>query len=100
MHQVIMRQLVADRIREVHAKAEEERLARQARRARRHAPSARPRLPASGTLSYDDPGLDVSQRPARHERPGAPPVPVMAATPPDSGDASTRREALDHCQMP
>jgi hypothetical protein len=24
-------------------------------------------------------------------------VPVMAGSPPDSGDAITRREALDHC---
>jgi hypothetical protein len=34
MHPVIMRRLVADRIREFHAKAENERLARRARRAR------------------------------------------------------------------
>ncbi len=32
MHPVIMRQLAADHIREIHAKAEDERLARQARR--------------------------------------------------------------------
>ena len=97
MHPAIMRQLAADRIREVHAKAEDERRARQARRARRHAPSTRPRLPASGTLSYDDPGLDAGQRPARHEQPSAPPLPAMAGSPPDSGDAITGREALDHC---
>ena len=96
MHPVIMRQLAADRIRELHAKAENERLARQARRARRRAPSTRPRLPASGTLSYDDPRLDAGQRPAMHEQPSAPPLPVMGGSPPDSGDASTRCEALDH----
>ena len=59
MHPVIMRQLAADHIREIHAKTENERLARQARRARRRAPSTRPGLPASGTLSYDDPRLDA-----------------------------------------
>ena len=32
-----------------------------------------------------------------HEQPSAPPMPVMAGSPPDSGDAMTRREALDHC---
>ena len=97
MHPVIMRQLAADHIREIHAKAEDERRARQARRARRRAPSARLRPPASGTLSYDDPRLDAGQGPARHEQPSAPPLPVMAGSPPDSGDATTRREALDHC---
>ena len=97
MHPVIMRQLAADHIREIHAKAEDERLARQARRARRRAPSTRPGLPASGTPSYDDPRLDAGQRPAMHEQPSAPPLPVMAGSPPDSGDAITRREALDHC---
>jgi hypothetical protein len=34
MHPVIMRRLAADRIREFHAEAENERLARQTRRAR------------------------------------------------------------------
>jgi hypothetical protein len=97
MHPVIMRQLAADHIREKHAKAEDERLARQARRARRRAPSTPPELPASGTLSSDDPRLDAGQRPAIHEQPSAPPLPVLAGSPPDSGDASTRREALDHC---
>ncbi len=97
MHTVIVRQLAADHIRELHAKAEDERLARQARRARRRATSTRPRPAASGTLSYDDPRLDAGQRPARHEQPSAPPLPVMAGSPPDSRDATTRREALDHC---
>ena len=94
MHPVIMRQLAADHIKEMHAKAEDERLARQARR---RVPSMRPRLPASGTLSYDDPRLDAGQRPAMHEQPSAPPLPVMAGSPPDSGDVIARREALDHC---
>jgi len=97
MHPVSMRQLAADHIRELHAKAEDERLTRQACRARRRAPSMRLRLPASGTLSYDDPRLDAGQRPAMHEQPSAPPLPVMAGSPPDSGEAITRREALDHC---
>ena len=97
MHPIITRQLAADHIRELHAKAEDERLARQARRARRRAPSTRPGLPASGTLSYDDPRLDAGPRPAMHEQPGAPPLPVMAGSPPDSDDATARREALDHC---
>ncbi len=58
MHPVIMRELPADQIREMHP-AEDERLARQARRARRRVPSMRPRLPANRTLSYDDPLLDA-----------------------------------------
>ena len=37
MHPVIMRQLAADHIREIHAKADDERLARQARRPARPA---------------------------------------------------------------
>jgi hypothetical protein len=98
MHPAITRQLAADHIREMHAKAEDERLARQARRARRRAPSTRPRLPASGMLSYDDPRLDAGQRPATHEQPSAPPLPVMAGSPPDSGDGITPREALDPCR--
>ena len=97
MHPVIMRQLAADHIKGMHAKAEDERLACRARRARRRAPSARARLPASGTPGYDDPRLDAGQRPAMHEQPSAPPLPVMAGSPPDSGDASAQREALDHC---
>jgi hypothetical protein len=97
MHPVIMRQLAADHIKEMHAKAEDARQARRARRARRRAASTRPRLPASGTLSYDDPRLDAGQRPTMREQPSAPPLPVMAGSPPDSGDAITRREALDHC---
>jgi hypothetical protein len=97
MHPDIMRQLAADHIREMHATAEDERRARQARRARRRAPSTRPAPPASGTLSYDDPRLDAGQRPAMTEQPSAPPLPVMAGSPPDSGDATTQPEALDRC---
>jgi hypothetical protein len=41
MHPVITQQLVADHIRKIHARAEAERLARQARRPRRRAPSIR-----------------------------------------------------------
>jgi hypothetical protein len=94
MHPAIMRQLAADHIREAHARAEDEHRARQARRARRRAPSTRPR--ASGTLSYDDPRLDAGQRPARHEQPGTPPLPALAGSPPDDGDATARLQTLDH----
>ena len=84
MHPVIMRQLAADHIAEIHAKAEDERLTRHARRPRRarrawrRVPSMRLRLRAGETLSYDDPRLDAGQRPATFEQPSAPPVPVMA----------------------
>ena len=81
MHPAIMRQLAANHIAEIHAKAEDERLTRRARRARRawrRAPSMRLRLRARETLSYDDPRLDAGQRPATPEQPTAPPVPVMA----------------------
>jgi hypothetical protein len=97
MHPFIIQQLAADHIRDIHAKAENERLGHQARRARRRAASMRPKLPASGTLNYDDPRLDAGQRPAMYEQPSAPPLPVMTGSPPDAGDAITRREALDHC---
>jgi hypothetical protein len=79
VHPVIMRQLAADHIAELHAKAENERLTRTARRAGRRAPSLRLRLSLRGTLSYDDPRLDADQWPATHEQLTAPPVPVMAA---------------------
>ncbi len=39
MHPVIIRQLAADHIEEMHVQAADERLARRARRARRRAPS-------------------------------------------------------------
>ena len=55
MHPAIIRQLAADRISQMHAQAEDDRLARQARRARRRTPGTRPGLPASGTLSNDVP---------------------------------------------
>jgi hypothetical protein len=84
VHPVIMRQLAADHIAEIHAKAEGEhltrqaRLTRRARRAGRRAPSMRLRFRARETLSYDDPRLDAGQRPATPEQPTTPPVPVMA----------------------
>ena len=96
MHPAIMQQLADDHIREMHAKAEDERRARQARQARRRAPSTRLRLPASGTLSYDDPRLDAGRRSAMTGQRSAPPLPVMVASPPDGGDATMRRRALDH----
>ena len=65
MHPVIIQQLAADHIRELHATAAEERRARRARRARRRAP---------------------------YEQASAPPAPVTAGSPPDSGDASTERK--------
>jgi hypothetical protein len=94
MHPAIMRQLAADRIREIRLEAEDK---RRARRARRHAPPPRPRLPGSEAVSYDDPRRDAGQRATMHEQPSAPPLPVLAGSPPDSGDAITRREALEHC---
>jgi hypothetical protein len=96
VHPVIMRKLAADHIAELHAKADDERLTRQARRARRalrRAPSMRLGLSPRETLSYDDlrldagrldagrldaGRLDAGQRPATHEQPTAPPAPVMA----------------------
>jgi len=69
MHPTLIRQLAADHIREMHAKAQDERRAGQARLARRHAPSTPPGLPASATLSYDDPRLDAGRRPPMHEQP-------------------------------
>ena len=71
MHPAITGQLAADHIREIHMKAEDRRLAHQARRARRRAPSTRPGPAASGTLSYDDLLLAAGQRAATHERPRA-----------------------------
>jgi hypothetical protein len=53
MHPTLIRQLAADRIRERHAKAGDERRARQARQARlvrRRAPAERPRLPITLVL--------------------------------------------------
>ena len=97
MHPAIMQQLADDHIRAMHAKAEDERLARQARQARRRAPSTRLRLPAGGTFSYDDSRLDTGRRSAMTGQRSAPPLPVMVASPPDSGDATLRRGALDHC---
>jgi hypothetical protein len=90
VHPVIMRQLAADHIAEIHAKAEDERLTRHARRPRRvrrawrRVPSMRLRLRAGETLSYDDPRLDAGQRLATSEQPTAPPVPVMAGRTPGS----------------
>jgi hypothetical protein len=94
MHPVIVRELAAEHIREIHARAEDGHLAHQARRRTRF---TRLRLRASGTLSYDDPRLDPGQPPVMHEQPSAPPVAAMVGSPPDGGDAITRREALDHC---
>jgi hypothetical protein len=64
MHPTLIRQLAADRIRGIHAKAADQRRARQGRLARRHVPSTPPRLPASATLGYDDPRLDADRQSA------------------------------------
>jgi hypothetical protein len=80
MHPVIIGQLAADHISDIHAEAaagRRARQARQARRARRRAPSARPELPARETLGYD-PRLDAGPRPIMDEPPGAPLVPAGA----------------------
>jgi len=61
-----MEQLADDHIREIHATAENE---HQARQARHRAPSTRLRLRADGTLSYDDPRLHTGQRPAMTGQP-------------------------------
>jgi hypothetical protein len=50
MHPAIAQQLVADHIREMHARAEAERRARQARRPRRRAPSIRLSAVVAGVL--------------------------------------------------
>ncbi len=96
MHPVIMRQLAADHIGEIHAKAEDERRARQARWARRRAASTRPRPRPAGrwvttTPAVTDPGGSVMT-----EQDITPPQPVMAASRPGNGDASAQREIADH----
>jgi hypothetical protein len=83
MHPVIIRQLAADHIREIHAKAEDER--------RPRPPFTRPSLPTS-----DDPRRAAGQRPTWPEHLSAPPPLVMAGSRPDIGDASTERKVLDH----
>ena len=93
MHPVIIGQLAADHIRDIHAEAAAERLARRARRARRRAPSARPKLPVSRTLSYDDPRLEEGQRPIMDEQPSAPPVPVATGA---RWDATEDRDGSSH----
>ncbi len=93
MHPVIIGQLAADHIRDIHAEAAAERLARRGRRARRGASAARPKLPASRTLSYDDPHRDAGQRPIMDEQPSAPPVPVATGArrdPMEDRDGSSR----------
>ena len=76
MHPVLIQQLAADHIKEMHAMAAHEALARQAQRARRRAPTTGPWLAAS----YD-PRLDAGQQPS------SPPTLVMAGAPPESRDA-------------
>ena len=89
MHPVVMRQFVAEHMKEMYAKAEDGRLARQAGRARCHTPLARPWPTASGTLSYDDPRLDMAPQTARDEQLSAPPRPAIA----DSQPAGVERRA-------
>jgi hypothetical protein len=68
MHPVIIRQLVADHLREIYAKAEDEHRARRA----------------------------AGQRPTWPEQLSAPSPLVMAGSRQDSGDASTERKVLEH----
>jgi len=93
MHPVIIRQLAADHIRDLRAEAANDRLARRARRARRRAPSTRPRLPAGRTLSYEDPRLDAGQRPIMDEQPSVAPVPVATGA---RWDATEDRPGSSH----
>ena len=60
MHPVIIRQLAADHIREIHAKAADERLARQARRGRHRAPSTSEVKDRSALSARPDPGRESS----------------------------------------
>ena len=69
MHPVIMRQLAADHIRARYAKAEDERLNRQARRARRRAPSARPRPRPAGRSVTTTPAWTQASGRRMHEQP-------------------------------
>jgi len=71
MHPAVIRQLAADHIREMHLEAENERRARQARRARPHTPSTRPRPPGQRDAQPRRSRLDSGQRPTMHEQPSA-----------------------------
>ena len=96
MHPVIIRQLAADRIKEMQATAAENRRAHHARRARRRAASTGLIPSASGALRADYPGGDGGCPPAMTEPPITPPRLVMAASRPGNGDATAQRETADH----
>ncbi len=96
MHPVIIQQLAADRIKEMHATAAEKRRAHDARQARRRAASTGLRPSASGALGADYPRGDGGYPPAMTEPPITPPRLVMAASRPGSGDATAPRETADH----
>jgi len=66
MHPVIMRQLAADHISETHARAEDERRARPARRARRRTPVIRLSGVVAGVLSVVHAFGDLRPPPVRH----------------------------------
>ena len=76
MHPVITQQLAADHIREIHARAEAERRARQARRPRRRAPSIRLSGVVAGVLGVvhtfgEQPSVLVRRGDGLHENGGA-----------------------------
>ena len=96
MHPVIIRQLAADRIKEMQATAAENRRAHHARRARRRAASTGLRPSASGAIEADYPRGDGGCPPAMTEPPITPPRLVMAASRPGNGDATAQRETADH----
>ena len=97
MHPVIIRQLAADRIKEMQATAAENRRAHHARRARRRAASTGLRPSAGSALGADYPRGDGGCPPALvTEPPITPPRLVMAASRPGNGDATAQRETADH----
>ena len=96
MHPVIMRQLAADRIKEMQATAAEKRRAHHARRARRRAASTGLRPSAGSALGADYPRGDGGCPPAMTEPPITPPQPVMAASRLGNHHATAQRETADH----
>jgi hypothetical protein len=96
MHPVIMRQLAADRIKEMQATAVEKRRAHHARLARRRAASTGLRPSAGGALGADYPGGDGGCPPVMTEPPITSPRLVMAASRPGNDDATALRETADH----
>ena len=96
MHPVIMRQLAADRIKEMQATAVAKRRAHHARRARRRSASTGLRPSASGALGADNPRGDGSCSPAMTEPSVTSPRLVMAASRLGNHHATAQRETADH----